>query len=68
MSPTSPTTSTTAPPSPGDMGASMRWDLTSFFPSFDSDERARFEAELARDVDALFAAVGALGPSLFRPP
>jgi oligoendopeptidase F len=44
------------------MGASMRWDLTSFFPSFDSDERARFEAELARDVDALFAEVGALGP------
>ena len=32
---------------------SDRWDLTSYFPSFDSTEREAFEAALARDVRAL---------------
>ena len=32
------------------MNAPMRWDLSSYFPSFDSPERARFEDALAADV------------------
>lgn len=39
----------------------MRWDLTSYFPSFDSEERRAFEAAIGADVAALTDATRALG-------
>lgn len=36
------------------------WDLSSYFPSFDSDERARFEEALGREVDEATAKAGGL--------
>lgn len=40
---------------------SVHWDLTSYFPSFDSDERHLFEAEIAADVAALTDSARTLG-------
>lgn len=38
------------------------WDLTAFFPSFDSPERAAFVALLGAELDALLRDAEALGP------
>ena len=40
---------------------SVHWDLTSFFPSFDSDERHLFEAEIGADLAALTESARKLG-------
>lgn len=43
----------------------MRWDLSGYFPSFESEERRLFEESLARDCESALAdarAAGALSP------
>ena len=44
------------------MNAAWTWDLSSYFPDFDSDERRQFEAALAKELAALTGRAGALGP------
>ena len=43
------------------MNAPMRWDLTSYFPSFEAPERARFEQALGADVGRAIDDARALG-------
>ncbi len=38
------------------------WDLSAFFPTFESPERHQFEVDLGRDVESFGAAVARLGP------
>jgi oligoendopeptidase F len=44
------------------MTAAQRWDLSSFFPSFESAERAAFETTLATEAASALATAQALGP------